>query len=150
MSKNYGFDEAVVQVLRADGTKLAIFDVSPTIECRWIAISSNDMYLLEVFGSTREMLQFVAREQIGCATVPNEDGWLDEQAGMDGFDTWEQFLVSEGGKCEHLHVTVHWRQAVAASLYEPAEHIGKAECRDCGEWMEPEDVPAGADRKEVN
>lgn len=150
MSKEYGIDEAMVQIQKADGSTLGIFDVSPTIECRWIAISSQAWSLLTVFGDTREMLKFVAREQIAGATVPNTDGWLDEQAGMDGFDTWAQYVLSEGGKCEHLHVTVHWRKYAAASLYEPAEHVGRAECQDCGEWMEPEDVPAEAERNDVN
>jgi hypothetical protein len=91
-TKNYGFDEATIQITRDDGVKLAIFDVSPTVECRWISISNKDFSLLTVFGSTREMLKFVAQEQISGATIPNEDGWLDEQAGMDGFDTWSEFV----------------------------------------------------------
>jgi hypothetical protein len=52
--------------------------------------------------------------------------------------------------CEHLHVTVYWRLYAAATRYDPAEYIGKAHCDDCGEWMEPEDVPDEAERKEVN
>jgi hypothetical protein len=52
--------------------------------------------------------------------------------------------------CEHLHVTVHWLLYARETRYEPAEYIGKAECDDCGEWMEPEDVPTEAERKDVN
>lgn len=100
MSKNYGFSEAVVQITYPNGYTLAIFDVSPTIECRWIAIANQQWSLLEVFSSTREMLKFVAREEINGATVPNTDGWLDEQAGMDGFDTWAEFVNDEREETE--------------------------------------------------
>lgn len=50
---------------------------------------------------------------------------------------------------EHLHVTVYWKLWTRATREEPAEYIGKAQCNDCGAWMEPEDVPAEAERKEV-
>jgi hypothetical protein len=30
----------------------------------------------------------------------------------------------------------------------PAEYIGRAECKDCGEIMEPEDVPEDAEIEE--
>ena len=92
MRRTYSFDEAMVQITHSDGETIAIFDVSPTIECRWIAVHNKSYSLLEVFGDTREMLNFVAREQIKGATVPNEDGWLDDQAGMDGFDTWDEYI----------------------------------------------------------
>jgi hypothetical protein len=52
--------------------------------------------------------------------------------------------------CEHLHVTVHWLLYARETRDEPAEYTGNAQCDDCGEWMEPEDVPAEAERKEVN
>lgn len=52
--------------------------------------------------------------------------------------------------CEHLHVTVTWYLYARATRYEPAEYIGKAHCDDCGEIMEPEDVPEEAERKDIN
>lgn len=94
-TKEYGFNEATVQVIKEDGEKIAIFDVSPTIECRWIGLSNKSWKILTVFPSTREMLKFLAKEQINGATIPNEDRWLDEQAGMDGFDTWAEFVGYE-------------------------------------------------------
>ena len=94
-TKNYGFDEATVQITRDDGVNMAIFDVSPTTECRWVSISNTAWWLLTVFGSTREMLRFVAHEQINGATVSNPDRWLDEQVSMDGFDTWVEFVDNE-------------------------------------------------------
>lgn len=53
-------------------------------------------------------------------------------------------------KCEHLNVTVYWRLYAAATLYDPAEYEGKAQCNDCGEWMDPEDVSEEAEREDVN
>jgi hypothetical protein len=53
-------------------------------------------------------------------------------------------------KCEHLHVTIHWLLYARETRYEPAEYTGDAQCDDCGKWMEPEDVPDEAERKEVN
>ncbi len=94
-TKSYGFDEATVQITRTDGTKLAIFDVSRTTECRWICVGNKNWVLLTVFDDTRAMLKFVAKEQIYNATIPNEDGWLDDQAGIDGFDTWTEFVDNE-------------------------------------------------------
>lgn len=52
--------------------------------------------------------------------------------------------------CEHLRVTVTWHLYAMATRYEPAEYIGKAHCDNCGEAMEPEDVPTEAERKDVN
>jgi hypothetical protein len=96
-TKNYSFDESVVQISREDGRKIAIFDVSPTIECRWIGVSNNEVYLLTVFGDTREMLQFVAREQNNGATI-FDDGFLDEQAQHEGFDRWAEYVADECGE----------------------------------------------------
>ena len=50
--------------------------------------------------------------------------------------------------CDHLNVTVYWRLYARTTRYEPAEYIGKAHCNDCGEWMEPEDVPEDAERED--
>lgn len=93
MPKNYSFDEAMVTITSpVQGRRIAIFDVSPTIECRWIAIGDQSWNLLTVFGSTNEMLEFVAYEQIHGAIVPNDDKWLDEQVQGNGFDTWDEFV----------------------------------------------------------
>jgi len=96
MSKNYSSDDAVARITKPD-CKLAIFDVSPTIECRWIAISNKEHSLLKVFGSTHEMLDFVAHEQIKGATVADDDNWLDYQASASGFDTWAEYVNDERG-----------------------------------------------------
>jgi len=52
-------------------------------------------------------------------------------------------------KCDHLNVTIYWRLYAMATRYEPAEYIGRAQCNDCGEWMDPNDVPSEAERKDV-
>ena len=97
MSKNYFFDDAVVQIAKLDGCKLAIFDVSPTIECRWIAVSNKEHSLLTVFYSISEMLKFVAHEQNNGATVI-DDGFLDEQANAEGFDRWTEYVADKCGE----------------------------------------------------
>lgn len=51
--------------------------------------------------------------------------------------------------CKHLHITVRWRLFAMETRYEPAEYIGRAQCDDCGEEMEPEDVSDEAERKDV-
>lgn len=42
MEKSYSYNEAVVNIEKPGGLNLAIFDVSPTIEARWIAIGNNN------------------------------------------------------------------------------------------------------------
>lgn len=97
--KGYSYDEAVVNIEKPGGLNLAIFDVSPTIECRWIAIGNNNAYLLHVFESTREMLKFVAHAQNKGATVFDE-GFLDDEASKEGFDRWAEYVADECGEYE--------------------------------------------------
>ena len=96
MTKAYGESESDVFILKPNGERLAIFDVSPTIECRWIAIGNKGADLLTVFGSTRDMVKFVAREQIkgGAVTCYNEK-FLDGEASAEGFDTWGEYVENE-------------------------------------------------------
>ena len=100
MSKNYSYDEAPINIEETDGRKWALFDVSPTIECRWIAICNNEVYLLEVIGDTREAREFVAQKQIKGATV-KDDGILNEWAQVDGFDRWAEWVADELGEYRH-------------------------------------------------
>jgi hypothetical protein len=100
MSKNYGFDEAEVRITKVDGTKLAIFDVSRTVECQFVAISSNSVYLLETFSSVRDTLEFIARKEIKGATVEADEGVLDNLAQMVGFETWSELVSDERGENE--------------------------------------------------
>jgi hypothetical protein len=98
MSKNYGFDEAEVRITKADGTKLAIFDVSRTVECQFVAISSNAVYLLETFSGVRDVTEFIARKEIKGATVEADEGMLDNLAQMVGFETWSELVSDERGE----------------------------------------------------
>jgi hypothetical protein len=91
-NKQYSFDEAQVQITTPEGDKIAIFDVSPTIYCRWIAITSKSWDLLYVFEDTMDMLEFVAHKQDQGATIPNEDKWLDEQVSGNGYDSWAEYV----------------------------------------------------------
>jgi hypothetical protein len=63
-------------------------------------------------------------------------------------DYFDFDVVIKKMECQHLRVTVHWKLYARETRFEPAEYIGKAQCQDCGEWMEPEDVPDEAERKE--
>lgn len=92
MSKSYGYFDADVNLHKPNGAELAIFDVSATIECRWIAVGVRTSDILTVLGSTREMLDFVANEQSNGAKVVFGSEFLDKQAGMDGFDTWAEYV----------------------------------------------------------
>lgn len=51
--------------------------------------------------------------------------------------------------CQHERVEVRYKLYTRETRFEPAEYIGKARCQDCGECMEPEEVPDYAERKEV-
>lgn len=51
--------------------------------------------------------------------------------------------------CPHLHVTIHRRLYAMETRYEPAEYEYKAQCDDCGEWMETEEIPEGAEEKDA-
>jgi hypothetical protein len=51
-------------------------------------------------------------------------------------------------ECPHPRVTVWWKLYAMATREEPAEYKGRAVCHECGENMEPEDVPAEAERDE--
>lgn len=52
-------------------------------------------------------------------------------------------------ECYHLNVKIHQRLYTAETRWEPAEYEYKAECLDCGEWMDVEDVPDVATREEA-
>lgn len=47
--------------------------------------------------------------------------------------------------CEHMEVTIYSRLWAMQTLYEPEEYTYKAQCEDCGEWMDVEDVPEDAE-----
>ena len=98
MTKEYSFDEAAITIENPNGETLAIFDVSPTIECRWIAISNKAHSLLTVFGGNMEMLTFVAQEQIDGGVVGDAGSWLDEQVSGYGFESWNEFVADVQGE----------------------------------------------------
>ena len=52
-------------------------------------------------------------------------------------------------ECEHLHVIIRWKLYAMETRYCPAEYVGKAECLDCGEIMDPDDVPEDAEVEDV-
>lgn len=76
----------------------------------------------------------------------DKDGWT---ATTKCDDCGETLHTRTTKDCPHLHVTITWRLYAEATREQPAEHIGRAQCNDCLEWMEPEDVPADAERKEI-
>ena len=51
-------------------------------------------------------------------------------------------------KCNHMDVTVYLKRACAETRYQPAEFIGHAECNICGERLDLDDIPKGAEERE--
>lgn len=50
-------------------------------------------------------------------------------------------MSPEAIACPHAHVEVHSRLYAAATREMPAEYEHKAQCQDCGQWMDVEDIP---------
>lgn len=96
MSKQYSYDEAQVNITTIDKENIAIFDVSRTTECRWIAISDKSWALLEIFKNTNEMLEYVARKDNQDAEITTIDHWLDDQAMQCGYDSWQDMCKQIG------------------------------------------------------
>lgn len=90
-TKMRSYKDAPINIENVD-SKLAIFDVSQTIECLWVAISNQEADLLQIIGGNREAMEFVAREQINGATI-KDDGLLDKWANADGFDHWIEYVA---------------------------------------------------------
>lgn len=51
--------------------------------------------------------------------------------------------------CPHMHVEIHTRLLAMQTIDQPAEYEQKAQCQDCGEWMDVEDVPDEAERRDA-
>lgn len=105
MSKIYSFYEADVKINMPDGKRVAVFDISPTTT--WVAVGDWNRTDLEVFKSTDEMLEFVARKQNEGAAVNNDDHWLDKQVQGIGFDTWEEFVTDQRKEFHHAIDSIH-------------------------------------------
>lgn len=43
--------------------------------------------------------------------------------------------------CDHKKIEIHYRLVAQATRYEPAEYEQWAECDECGEMFDPDDVP---------
>ena len=52
-------------------------------------------------------------------------------------------------ECQHPKVTVEYYMIYPATFYQPAEYGGVATCEICGEQMDYEDIPEGAEVEEV-
>ena len=42
--------------------------------------------------------------------------------------------------CQHNRVVIYYRLYAMATLYTPAEYTARAECKDCGEWLDVDDL----------
>ena len=52
-------------------------------------------------------------------------------------------------ECYHMHVKIHTRKKITLDYFQPDEYEAVAECEDCGDWVEVEDVPDVADRRDA-
>jgi hypothetical protein len=52
-------------------------------------------------------------------------------------------------ECKHPKVILYWRLYAMATRYEPEEWEGRAQCQECGHWMDPADIPEDAEVKEI-
>jgi hypothetical protein len=51
--------------------------------------------------------------------------------------------------CKHMTVTTHLRLYAAETLHMPAEYVGVAECNECGEILDLDDIPDDAEVEEA-
>lgn len=52
-------------------------------------------------------------------------------------------------ECYHLDVEIHTCLSARETYLQPAEYEQKAYCKDCGDWLDVEDVPSVADRMDA-
>ena len=53
--------------------------------------------------------------------------------------------IAELTKCKHLHITIRSKLYAMATREQPAEYLERAECKDCGTWMDVSDIPDNAE-----
>ena len=47
-------------------------------------------------------------------------------------------------KCEHMEVTIYTRLHAQETRETPAEYESRAQCEECGNWIDVADIPEGA------
>lgn len=56
--------------------------------------------------------------------------------------------IAELTKCKHPHIKVNSKLYAAETHDMPAEYSERAECKDCGEWMDVNDIPEDSEVSE--
>lgn len=56
--------------------------------------------------------------------------------------------MAQGTDCKHENKVTLYLRCYPGTRYDPPETEGKAQCNDCGDWMDLEDVPETAETRE--
>jgi len=53
-------------------------------------------------------------------------------------------------KCAHPRADVYIWLATRETRYQPAEYDSRAQCRECGKWLDPSDLPDDCEICEIS